>query len=112
MVLRAVATDGHRLARIQLDAPEGSQDMPKIIIPRKAVGEIQKLVENPDGIATIEVSETKIRLTVGSVIITSKLIDGTFPDYNRVIPQGNDRALVLDRASFCRCSRPCFHHFV
>ena len=100
LVLRAVATDGHRLARIQLDAPEGSQDMPKIIIPRKAVGEIQKLVEDPDGTATIEVSETKIRLTVGSVIITSKLIDGTFPDYNRVIPQGNDRALVLDRASF------------
>ncbi|MCF6320588.1 MAG: DNA polymerase III subunit beta [Rhizobiaceae bacterium] len=100
MVLRAVATDGHRLARTQLEAPSGSEGMPQIIIPRKAVGEIQKLVEDPDATVTVEVSETKIRLTVGSVIITSKLIDGTFPDYNRVIPQGNDRELKMDRASF------------
>jgi len=100
LVLRAVATDGHRLARIQLEAPTGSEGMPQIIIPRKAVGEIQKLVEDPDATVTMEVSETKIRLTVGSVIITSKLIDGTFPDYNRVIPQGNDRELKMDRASF------------
>lgn len=100
LVLRAVATDGHRLARIQLDAPSGSEAMPQIIVPRKAVGEILKQVEDPEATVTVEVSETKIRLTVGSVIITSKLIDGTFPDYNRVIPQGNDRELVLDRASF------------
>lgn len=100
LVLRAVATDGHRLARTQLEAPSGSEAMPQIIIPRKAVGEIQKLVEDPDGSLTVEVSETKIRLSVGSLIITSKLIDGTFPDYNRVIPQGNDRELKMDRASF------------
>ena len=100
LVLRAVATDGHRLARTQLEAPSGSEAMPQIIIPRKAVGEIQKLVEDPEGTVTVEVSETKIRLTVGSLIITSKLIDGTFPDYNRVIPQGNDRELKMDRASF------------
>lgn len=100
LVLRAVATDGHRLARTQLEAPSGSEAMPQIIIPRKAVGEIPKLVEDPDGTVTVEVSETKIRLTVGSLIITSKLIDGTFPDYNRVIPQGNDRELKMDRASF------------
>lgn len=100
MVLRAVATDGHRLARSQMPAPEGSPGMPGIIIPRKAVGEIQKLVEDAEASATVEVSETKIRVTVGSVVITSKLIDGTFPDYNRVIPSGNDRELKMDRASF------------
>jgi DNA polymerase-3 subunit beta len=100
LVLRAVATDGHRLARAQATAPNGSEGMPGIIIPRKAVGEIQKLLEDPDGVLSVEVSETKIRLTLGSVVLTSKLIDGTFPDYNRVIPIGNDKQLKLDRASF------------
>ena len=100
LMLRAVATDGHRLARAQIEAPKGCEGMPGVIIPRKAVGEIQKLVEDPDATATIELSETKIRITVGAVILTSKLIDGTFPDYNRVIPTGNDKELVLDRASF------------
>jgi DNA polymerase-3 subunit beta len=100
LVLRAVATDGHRLARAQATAPNGSEGMPGIIIPRKAVGEIQKLLEDPDGTLNIEVSETKIRLTLGNVVLTSKLIDGTFPDYNRVIPVGNDKQLKLDRASF------------
>ncbi|MGB7286380.1 MAG: DNA polymerase III subunit beta [Salaquimonas sp.] len=100
LVLRAVATDGHRLARAQSKAPSGSEGMPGIIIPRKAVGEIQKLLEDPDATIGMEVSETKIRLTVGNVILTSKLIDGTFPDYNRVIPVGNDKELKMDRASF------------
>jgi DNA polymerase III subunit beta len=100
LMLRAVATDGHRLARAQIEAPAGCEGMPGIIIPRKAVGEIQKLVEDPDSKIGIELSETKIRMTVGAVILTSKLIDGTFPDYNRVIPTGNDRELVMDRQSF------------
>ena len=100
LMLRAVATDGHRLARAQVEAPSGSEGMPGIIVPRKAVGEIQKLVEDPDATVSIEVSETKIRLTVGDVILTSKLIDGTFPDYNRVIPTGNDKELRMDRQSF------------
>ncbi|MCB1458006.1 MAG: DNA polymerase III subunit beta [Nitratireductor sp.] len=100
LFLRAVATDGHRLARTQIEAPSGCEGMPGVIVPRKAVGEIQKLVENPDSTVTIELSETKIRITVGQVILTSKLIDGTFPDYNRVIPSGNDKELVMDRATF------------
>ena len=100
LVLRAVATDGHRLARAQDKAPNGSEGMPGIIIPRKAVGEIQKLLADPDASVNVEVSETKIRLTVGHVVLTSKLIDGTFPDYNRVIPVGNDKELKMDRASF------------
>ena len=102
LVIRAVATDGHRLARAQLTAPNGSEGMPGIIIPRKAVGEILKLVEDPDATVAIELSDSKIRLSVGEIIMTSKLIDGTFPDYNRVIPEGNDRKLVMDRQSFSR----------
>lgn len=99
-LLRAVATDGHRLAQAQTSAPEGAIGMPGIIVPRKAVSEVQKLLEDVDEDVRIELSETKIRFTVKSVVLTSKLIDGTFPDYNRVIPTGNDKELVLDRAAF------------
>ncbi|MBN9222911.1 MAG: DNA polymerase III subunit beta [Mesorhizobium sp.] len=98
--LRSVATDGHRLARAEIDAPAGSEGMPGIIIPRKTVSELQKLVDDPDIAVTTELSDTKIRFTIGSVVLTSKLIDGTFPDYQRVIPTGNDKKLILDRQSF------------
>jgi DNA polymerase-3 subunit beta len=98
--LRAVATDGHRLARAEMDAPVGSEGMPGIIIPRKAVSEIQKLLGEADDTVEVELSDAKIRFTVGEVVMTSKLIDGTFPDYQRVIPTGNDKALRLDRQSF------------
>ncbi|HEY4191061.1 MAG TPA: DNA polymerase III subunit beta [Mesorhizobium sp.] len=98
--LRSVATDGHRLARAEIEAPAGSEGMPGIIIPRKTVSELQKLVDDPDVAVTTELSETKIRFTIGSVVLTSKLIDGTFPDYQRVIPTGNDKKLIIDRQSF------------
>lgn len=100
--LRSVATDGHRLARAETEAPAGSEGMPGIIIPRKTVSELQKLVDNPDVAVTVELSDTKIRFTIGSVVLTSKLIDGTFPDYQRVIPTGNDKLLVIDRQSFAQ----------
>ncbi|WP_206453707.1 DNA polymerase III subunit beta [Aurantimonas marina] len=100
--LRAVATDGHRLARAEMAAPAGSEGMPGIIIPRKTVGELQKLLSDGEDDAAIEVelSDAKLRVTIGPVVLTSKLIDGTFPDYQRVIPQNNDKALTLDRQSF------------
>ena len=98
--LRAVATDGHRLARAEIDAPAGTESMPGIIIPRKTVSELQKLVDDPEIMVSVELSDTKIRFTIGGVILTSKLIDGTFPDYQRVIPTGNDKALIIDRQSF------------
>ena len=98
--LRSVATDGHRLARAEIEAPAGSEGMPGIIIPRKTVSELQKLVDDPDVAVTTELSDTKIRFTIGSVVLTSKLIDGTFPDYQRVIPTGNDKKLVIDRQTF------------
>jgi DNA polymerase III subunit beta len=102
MKIRAVATDGHRLARAEYDAPAGSEGMPGIIVPRKTVSEIQKLIEDPEASVSVELSDAKIRLTIGSVVLTSKLIDGTFPDYQRVIPTGNDKKLTIDRQSFAQ----------
>jgi len=102
LVLRAVATDGHRLARIELPAPSGSEGMAGIIVPRKAVSEIQKLLEDGDENVSVELSTAKIRLTFGGVVLTSKLIDGTFPDYQRVIPAGNDKDLIVDREEFAK----------
>ena len=98
--LRAVATDGHRLAQVELDAPKGAEGMPGIIVPRKTVGEVQRLIEDPDAEVAIELSQTKIRFSIGEVVLTSKLIDGTFPDYGRVIPAGNDKTLVVDKPDF------------
>jgi len=95
-----VATDGHRLARVEIPAPKGSEGMPGIIVPRKAVVEVQKLVEDLTQEVKLEVSPTKIRFTFGDVILTSKLIDGTFPDYLRVIPAGNDKRLIVERQLF------------
>ncbi len=100
--LRAVATDGHRLARIELAAPAGAVGMPDVIIPRKCVGEIRKLLDEVDGPVEISLSATKIRFRLGGAVLTSKLIDGTFPDYSRVIPTANDRLLKIDRKSLAQ----------
>jgi DNA polymerase-3 subunit beta len=98
--LRAVATDGHRLAQVELDAPKGAEGMPGIIVPRKTVGEVQRLIEDLEAEVAIELSQTKIRFSIGDVVLTSKLIDGTFPDYGRVIPAGNDKTLIVDKPEF------------
>jgi len=99
-MLRAVATDGHRLAQFELPLPAGAEGMPSVIVPRKTVGEVQRLIEDADAEVTIELSQSKIRFMIGAVTLTSKLIDGTFPDYARVIPVGNDKELVVDKAEF------------
>jgi DNA polymerase-3 subunit beta len=98
--LRAAATDGHRLARITVAKPDGADAMPDVIVPRKAVAELYRLLEELEGTVEISLSPTKIRFGLGSAILTSKLIDGTFPDYNRVIPTANDKLLKLDPKSF------------
>ena len=98
--LRAVATDGHRLAQVELPLPAGATDMPGVIVPRKTVGEVQRLIENHEAEVTIELSQGKIRFTIGDVVLTSKLIDGTFPDYARVIPLGNDKELRVTKKEF------------
>ncbi|MCP2016279.1 MULTISPECIES: DNA polymerase III subunit beta [Qipengyuania] len=103
-VLRAAATDGHRLARFTLPRPAGAEGMPDVIVPRKAVAELRKLLdESLDGNVQIDLSASKVRFKLGGtggVVLTSKLIDGTFPDYSRVIPTGNDKLLRLDPKSF------------
>ncbi|MFV0281033.1 MAG: DNA polymerase III subunit beta [Rhodoblastus sp.] len=101
-MLRGVATDGHRLARVEIPAPAGSAGMPGVIVPRKAVSEVQKLIEDTEADISIELSSSKIRFNFGAVVLTSKLIDGTFPDYARVIPASNDKRLTVERSDFAR----------
>jgi len=98
--LRAVATDGHRLAQVELPLPDGAAGMPGVIVPRKTVGEVQRLIETGEGEVAIELSQGKIRFSIGEVVLTSKLIDGTFPDYGRVIPVNNDKTLEVDKKDF------------
>src|SRR4051794_11917400 len=98
--LRAVATDGHRLAQTDLPVPAGAAGMPGVIVPRKTVTEVQRLIEDSAAEVNIELSSAKIRFSIGDVVLTSKLIDGTFPDYARVIPSGNDKELVVDKKDF------------
>jgi len=99
-VLRAVATDGHRLARYQVPLPEGAAGMPGVIVPRKTVAELRKLLDEGGDEVTVSLSESKIRFAFGAAAMTSKLIDGTFPDYERVIPADNDKVLVVARNEF------------
>ncbi len=101
-VLRCVATDGHRLARIDAPLPEGAETMPGVIVPRKTVGELRKLLEDDEVQIAVSVSETKVRFATPDITLTSKVIDGTFPDYTRVIPQGNTRRLEVDARDFAR----------
>jgi DNA polymerase-3 subunit beta len=95
-VLRIVATDGHRLACVETPLPEGAENMEGVILPRKTVSEIRKLLDdsNVDNVQ-ISLSDSKVRFTLEDITLASKLIDGTYPDYERVIPTGNDKILEL-----------------
>jgi DNA polymerase III subunit beta len=94
--LRAVATDGHRLARVEMPLPDGAEKIPGVIVPRKMVGELRKLIEEVE----VSLSDTRVRFAFDEIVLTSKLIDGSFPDYQRVIPTGNDKVLEVDRREF------------
>jgi DNA polymerase-3 subunit beta len=98
--LRAVATDGHRLARVEESLPEGAGSMPGVIVPRKTVTELRKLLDEATGDIDIALSDTRIQFHVGPVLLTSKLIDGTFPEYERVFPRDNDKVLRVGRKDF------------
>jgi len=98
-VLKAAATDGHRLARYTVTRPDGAASMPDVIVPRKCVTEIRKLLDEAEGNVEISLSASKVRFQLGNAILTSKLIDGTFPDYSRVIPTANDKLLKVDPKS-------------
>ncbi|MBP2314215.1 DNA polymerase III subunit beta [Azospirillum soli] len=99
-VLRAVATDGHRLARVEMPLPDGAANIPGVIVPRKTVTEIRKLIDEAADRIELSLSDNKIRFAFDSVVVTSKLIDGTFPDYERVIPVGNDKVMEVDAKLF------------
>jgi DNA polymerase III subunit beta len=99
-VLRAVATDGHRLARVELPLPEDAAQMPGVIIPRKTVAEVRKVIDETEGDLEVALSETQIRIGADQAVLTSKLIDGTFPDYERVIPEHNDKQLEVNCREF------------
>ncbi len=101
-MLRAVATDGHRLARVEFPAPAGSENMSGVIVPRKTVMEVSRLIEDAEGPVQVAVSESKIRFQVDGSVLTSKLIDGTFPEYSRVIPEGNDKVLSVNGKEFAQ----------
>ncbi|SLN21629.1 DNA polymerase III subunit beta [Oceanibacterium hippocampi] len=101
-MLRAVATDGHRLARVETPLPEGAAGMPGIIVPRKTVAEIRKLIDGSEDHVRVELSDGKIRFTFDNAVLTSKLIDGTFPEYERVIPSGNDKVMEVDGKVFAK----------
>ncbi len=100
--LRIVATDGHRLARVEMPPPDGAVGMPGVIVPRKTVGEARKLLDDHAGNVTVALSDTKVRMTVGNTVLTSKLIDGTFPDYDKVIPFANDKSLRVEPRNFAK----------
>ena len=101
-VLRAVATDGHRLARIEVGLPAGASGMPGVIVPRKAIYELKKLIEGGEGDVSVSLSDTKIRFAYGNAVLVSKLIDGNFPDYERVIPSANDKLMEVDCKLFAQ----------
>ena len=101
-VLRCVATDGHRLARVDTGLPEGAEDLPGVIIPRKTVAEIRKFLDDDEVEIAVSVSETKVRFATPDITLTSKVIEGTFPDYTRVIPASNEKKLEVDADEFAK----------
>ncbi|MAK82824.1 MAG: DNA polymerase III subunit beta [Phenylobacterium sp.] len=100
--LRAVATDGHRLALAEMPAPEGSVGAPGVIVPRKTIGEARRLLDDAGEQIDLQLSPQKVRFELGGAALTSKVIDGSFPDYGRVIPKDNDRILRVDNKLFAK----------
>ncbi|MEJ0022337.1 MAG: DNA polymerase III subunit beta [Alphaproteobacteria bacterium] len=99
-VLRGVATDGYRLALADVEAPDGSQGMPGVIVPRKTIQELRRLLEDCKDPVEVAVSEQKIRFALGEAVLTSKLIDGSFPEYARIIPKANNRIMKIGNKEF------------
>jgi len=101
-LVKMVATDGHRLALSELKTDISINDEKQIIIPRKAVLELARLLESSDSPTKIILSQNHIRVEAGALVFTSKLIDGKFPDYNRVIPVDGNKTLKVNRESLKR----------
>ena len=95
-MLKSASTDGHRLATAEVALPENAAQMPAVIIPRKTIGELTKLLAETDQDISVAVSSNQIRLSFGDVVLSSRLIDGAYPDYVRVIPTNTDKLLEVD----------------
>lgn len=95
--LRAVATDGHRLAMSVCNVATGVSESRQLIVPRKGVQELIRLMDDVELPMTLVFGDTHLRATIGAYTFTSKLIEGKFPDYNRVIPRGGDKVMMADR---------------
>ncbi len=100
--LLTVATDGHRLAKAEAEAPQGCECAEGIIIPRKAILEVREFIRQAEGAIEVALSDSKIRFDIGNLRLFSKLVDGTFPDYERVIPNDNSAIMSLACPDFKR----------
>ncbi|MCQ8240553.1 DNA polymerase III subunit beta [Rhizosaccharibacter radicis] len=98
-MLRAVATDGHRLPRTETEAPAGTEGMPGVIVPRQTLGRLRRLLKRFRGDVEISLSDLRIAFRLGSSVLNSKLIDGTYPDYAKAIPAANPLTMHVDCAS-------------
>lgn len=96
-VLRAVATDGHRLAMCAMEAVIEHTEKHQVIVPRKGILELARLLTEQDGEVSIVLGANHIRANTGEFTFTSKLVDGKFPDYERVLPRGGDKLVIGDR---------------
>ena len=96
--LRAVATDGHRLAQYDIPLPQGAEDITGIIIPKKTIYELRKVLDDANGDVSVSLNENKIKFSFNDLKIVSKVIDGTFPDYTKVIPQNNDKSFKTNNS--------------
>jgi DNA polymerase-3 subunit beta len=99
-LLRSVATDAHRLAFVEIPLPEGAEDMPGIIVGRKTVTEVRKLIDDSTTEVTISLSPTRIEFAFESAVLSSRLIDATYPEYERAIPVGNDKTAIVNAKAF------------
>lgn len=98
--LRAIATDGHRLAICDLDSSVDIASDRQLIVPRKGVMELSRMLSGDDDQVTLAIGRNHIRLVKGNTTFTSKLIDGRFPDYKAVVPVGADKQMLVDKATF------------
>jgi DNA polymerase-3 subunit beta len=98
--VRAVATDGHRLALCDMEIDLDSVDSRQVIVPRKGIQELQRLLEDTEASAEVEIGSNHVQVRAGDVCLTSKLVDGRFPDYERVLPKGGDKQVTANREVF------------
>ena len=95
-ILRAVATDGHRLAQYDIPLPQGAEEMTGLIIPKKTILELRRVLDDANGDINISLNDNKIKFSFSDLTIISKVIDGTFPDYTKVIPKNNNKVFATN----------------